>query len=269
LARKIKIKQRRKDLLKGEDEFLTFSEKAVEWGTENWPLLLVALGVVVLFFVVGLFIKSSVAESRMKAANQLNEAVSEYNNAIIRQVMAARTPEMPFDAGSAYENALYKLNKFIKDHPGSEQEELVRLYLASADIHYQMTRVMPDYSQARKHLEKLAQSEKVGELRNLARHNIGMTYYLEGNYDKALGIFDELVNDGTPVARAANLVYAGRCHEKKGDYDSAIERYRLALDSYSDVSITNGLDTKIAELKIKLEEDGEKTPGKDPEKRGK
>lgn len=257
MARKIKKKQRRKDLLKGGDEFLTFSEKAAEWGTENWPLLLIALGVAVLFFIVGLFIKSSVAESRTKALNQLNEAIGTYNSAVVNQVMAARSPEARFDTRSAYENAVYKLKKFLKDHPDSGQAELARLYLGAADINFQMNRIVPDYSGARDNLERLAESKKAGELKYLARHNIGMTYYLEENYDKALAIFEELINNGAPVARAANLVYAGRCYEQKGNYDMAIERYRLALDSYSDVVITHGLDSKIAELKIKREEEKE------------
>ncbi len=269
MARKIKKKQRRKDLLKGEDEFLTFSEKAAEWGAENWPILLIGVGVVALFFVVGLFIKSSVADSRTNAASRLNEAIAGYNNAVVRQVMSARSPEAPqFDARTAYENAAYRLKKYLDDHPDSEQSELVRLYLANAEIRFQLNRVMPDFTQARTNLEELSKLGKSDEMGHLARHNLGMTYYLEGKYDKALEIFEKLIAEGTPVARAANLVYAGRCHEKNGNFDRAIERYRLTLDSYSDIRITNGLDSKIAELRIKQKEQEEETSKNQTEKSG-
>ncbi len=64
VAKKIKIKPSRKELLKEEDEFISFTEQAFKWGTANWPIVIIALAVIVAVALIGIMLKSNLEKSK-------------------------------------------------------------------------------------------------------------------------------------------------------------------------------------------------------------
>ena len=245
MARKIKKKLSRKDLLKEPDELLTFSAEAKEWFTENWPAALIAVGVFALFFIVGLLVKSSIAGSRQQLQTQISEAMNTYNNAMQAEVMPPNPKEgPPPDPMKIYEDASYRMEKILRDHPRTKQKSVLMYYLAGSYMK------MGKYGNAQEYYQKVANADAQGTLADLARFNIGMSLYFQKKYEDALKIFREIVDGGIPTARAGALVYGGRCFEEMNKIDDAIKYYRLALDAYSDAPMTRGLDSRIERLRM-------------------
>ena len=247
MARKIKKKVRRKDLLKETDEFITFSEQMTEWGAENWPLLLIGSAVVVVLIVVGIMIRSGIEGSQERKQAQLMEAITTFDSSLQKDIFP-QTPEglpMDIEGQKKFTDAAYKFEKFLREYPDTAQAPLVTFYMANCELRDK------NYAGAREYFQKVVQLEgKGGGLLELAKYNIGMCDFLEGKYAEAFGVFNEMKAEDTPTGRVGSLVYGGRCLEELGRVDEAIEYYQLAVDAYSDSELTKGLDTHIEKLKL-------------------
>lgn len=253
MARKIKRKLRRKDLLNEQDEFLSFSEEAAEWSKKNWPLLLIASGAVAVVIVVFILIKSTLSDSRTRSQAQVADALDSYSKSSRNEIMAIVNPEegTTTDPAKSFEDTAYKIDKVMKDQSGEKNNQAVMFYLANSYLK------SGGYGKARETYQKIInQKSKDAGLIDLSNYNLAMSYYLEKKYGDALPIFDKLVTGKTPTARAGSLVYAGRCYEQTGKLDKAVEYYQLALDAYSDSKLTSGLASKIEKLKMQKEGGG-------------
>ena len=133
MARKIKKKLTRKELLRETDEFISFSEKASEWGKENWPLLLIAVGVAAVLVVVVILVRSSIADSKTRFREQIQEAMMSYSTAS-QSEMLLPPPEdgSEFDPAQHYEDVAYKFEKLLRDHPKTQKDPTIVLYLANS-----------------------------------------------------------------------------------------------------------------------------------------
>lgn len=252
MARKIKKKQSRKDLLKEPDELLTFTEQGREWFTENWPIALIAVGVFAVVFIVATLVKSSIAQSRERLQTQITEAMNTYARAQQSETMLPDPKEgPPPDPIKMYEDASYRFEKILRENPRAKQKEIMEYYLASAYLK------MGKYGSAQENFKKIVDTAGKGDIADLARFNVGLCMFLQKKYDDALKIFREIVDSGTATERASALVYGGKCLEEEGKLDEAIKYYRLALDAYSDVAVTQGLDSRIERLKMQTGKKGE------------
>lgn len=253
MARKIKKKLSRKELLREEDEFISFTEEATEWASENWPLLLIAIGVAAIIVVVGILVKSSIADSKLRLANQVNEAITNYTDASQTEVMSLFSPDETtagVDIEKNYEDSAYKFEKLMRDEPKTSKQPVVMFYLGNSFLK------SADYEKARASYGKLAAMENAGSLADMALYNTGMSYYMEGNYPEALKSFEKLIESETPTARVGSLVYAGKCLEETKKPEKAIEYYRLAIDAYSDSKLTLGLESRINMLELQVKNIG-------------
>jgi len=245
LARKIK-QYRRKDLVNEPDEFLTFTERSIEWSRSNWPTLIIAVGVIAVAGVVGLLIRSSAANARMEFQNSLMEAITTYNSPVEGQGIQP-TPGVTIfpDQKQKYDAALFKLDKLYKEHSGSEVAPYLRTYIADSYFNE------GDYDKAIQEYTNIIQSlPPNSDLALIARNNMGVAYYLKGKYDQAYPIFKELADSKNPLNKASAIIYAGRCAERLGKADEAIKYYKRAVASYSDSTLTNGLKETISKLRL-------------------
>ena len=218
MARKIKKKLTRKELLKETDEFISFSEKATEWGRENWPLLLIAVGVAAVVVVVIILVRSSIADSKARFHEQVEEAVMAYSTAGQSELFLPPPEDgSEFDPAQHYEDVVYKFEKLLRDHPETQQDPTIMLYLANS------FQKMKKYDKARENYKKVIALENAGSLAEMARHGIAMSFFLEDKYKEALTIFQKMYKDKTPTGRASTLVYGGVCFERLGKFDEAIE----------------------------------------------
>ncbi|MBW1779181.1 MAG: tetratricopeptide repeat protein [Deltaproteobacteria bacterium] len=109
--------------------------------------------------------------------------------------------------------------------------EAVKLEPDNADLNHQVALVLRnlgEYDLSLKYFQRaLSLNPKFSE----AQNNLGTLYLLTGNWDKAIGCFQEAANDllyKTPQYAYNNMGYA---YFKKGNYDKAIESYKQALRS--------------------------------------
>lgn len=245
MARKIK-QYSRKELLKEQDEFLSLTEQSIEWSRANWPILIIALGIIAVAGVVGLLIRSSTASAKQEFQASLEEAISTYNAPVEGQGMPPTQGIAIYpDQKQKYDAAVFKFDKLVKENSGSNLVPYMRTYLAGASLN------QGDYDKAIQEYGAIIQSVNPdSDLATIARHNQAIAYYLKGKYDQAYPIFKELAEGKTPLEKASAIVYAARCAEQLGKADEALKYYQRAVDSYSDSFLTNGLKEKIARLKM-------------------
>lgn len=249
MAKKIKIKPSRKELLKEEDEFISFTEQAFKWGTANWPIVIIALAVIVAVALIGIMLKSNLEKSKKEYAYSFEEALETLNAPV---ETGGQSPQnvnpgaiIYSDEKQKYEAVAFKLEKVVKEKPNSELAAFARLYLADTNLQ------LGKYEEAVKEYDVLINNQTgQGAVALLAKHNKGIALYMQKKYEEALPLFVELAESDTPLAKASSLVYAGRCSEQLGKVEDAVKYYQRAVDSYSDSVLTNGLKEKIARLKI-------------------
>lgn len=249
MAKKIKIKPSRKELLKEEDEFISFTEQAFNWTIANWPIVIISLAVIVAVALVGVMLKSNYDKSKMEYTYSFEDALATLN----APVEASGQPPENVNPGALIypdekqklEALAFKLDKVIRERPNSELASFARLYLADADLQ------LGKYDEAIKEYDALIKkSDGQSVTAVLAKHNKAIALYMQRKYEDALPLFVELAESDTPLAKASSLVYAGRCSEQLGKVEEAVKYYQRAVDSYSDSVLTNGLKEKIARLKI-------------------
>lgn len=263
MATKIKHRQRRKDLLSEHDEFISFSEKAFKWGTANWPLVIIAAGMMVVAGVVGLLIKSSTAANREQYQVSFQEALKTFQAPVAMEGLPPMPGTVTYTSEKEkYEAAQFKIEKLIREHPDTEASPFIRMYLADSLLKQgKLDEAINEYRQIRQKYPLMT------DLEILAKHNEAVALYLKEDYRGALEIFSELAGNDIPLNKASALVYAGNCSKKLGEIQNAIDFYQRAVDGYSDSLLTNGLEAKIKQLKIGAWKPDENPapPGETPE----
>jgi tetratricopeptide (TPR) repeat protein len=81
----------------------------------------------------------------------------------------------------------------------------------------------------------------------------GLAYYNQGNYEKALEQFEEAYR----LNPLPELLYnIGQCHERLGDYETAIESYAKYLKEHPDAEDRQAVEQKIKNIESKLAKTG-------------
>lgn len=244
MAKKIK-NYRRKDLIQEPDEFLTLTEQGIEWSQKNWPVLIIAGGVIVVMVVVGLLIKSSMDNSK----NEFNIALKEATDVYDAPLKSSGMPPMPGvpmydDEQKKYEDAIFKFDKLLRENQKSELAPQIKMYLADSNMK------KGDFEKAEALYEEIIRTAPADSyLGILAKLNKAMALYQEGRFGDAYPMFKQIADDANKTAKVSAIVYTGRSAEKLNKTDEAIKYYQLAVDSYSDSLLTNGLKEKIVQLK--------------------
>lgn len=249
MARKIKIKPSRKELLKEEDEFISATGRAFNWVGANWPIVIIGIAVIVALNLIGVMLKSNYQKNKMGYISSFEEALETLNAPVegASQFTRKVTPGAIIypNEKQKLEATSFKLEKIIKENPKSELAFFARLYHADANLQ------MGNFDEALKEYDAVVKNfAGEGMLALLAKHNKAIALYMQKRYDEAISLFVELAQSDTHLAKASSLVYAGRCNEQLGKLEDAVKYYQQALDSYSDSVLTNGLKEKVAQLKM-------------------
>ncbi len=201
----------RKKLLKDTDEFLSLSARGVNWMRDNrkWAYIIAASFVFILVaFVIGRAVYNSNQNTRRLA---FQEAVN-----------------LTEQEGSA-DQAIVKLNEFLKKYGGSDLGPLARLSLGS--VYYDKS----DYPQAVEQYEKAMNGLKDHpEMGPIAAMDLASAYQANGQGKQAIDTLTELEGKPDNYLKEETLYHLARLYHENGDKEKARETGEKYVKEYPD-----------------------------------
>lgn len=203
----------RKKLLKKPDEFLTFSEKAVNWSKENSKLLLGIAGGVAFAVAVWVGLSTYLEHRQDQAANVLASSFENYAKAVEgkadpAQVKAARE----------------SLAKVVDQYGATPAGIQARLALGDLLVE------KAQYADAEKILTELSEETDLpAGMRPLAWHGLGLSLEGQKKYKEAASAFESAMKEAGPSLRNSYRLDLARVQEAAGDKEAAIKTYSQAV----------------------------------------
>ncbi|MBC8284247.1 MAG: tetratricopeptide repeat protein [Nitrospinae bacterium] len=218
MAKKVKIS--RKELLKEPDQFLSSSEKAMLFFTENRSTVIASIAAVL---IVGLSIFG----------------YQTYQNSQIMKYEALYF-DMEEIARSEGENA-GKLVK-IRDQIG-EGAHRNRASLLLADIYFQNE----DYDKAQATYLEIKNNSK-GLNHQMAKVGLAYTYEAQGEFKKAIDLYKAAIDEASSFPLFQVYWSLARCHENNKDTSSALLILREMQIKFSGTAELEKIDSRIKQL---------------------
>jgi tetratricopeptide (TPR) repeat protein len=203
-----KRKIRRKELKKP-DEFITFSSRIIAWCQDNVRIVVGVLASIAVLILITSAVFLFKARRETKARDLYEEALSLY------QV------ESSTNAGAAnYSMATAKLEE-VKQRYHSTRVAANAL-MDMGNIYFQEG----DYEKAIiSYTDFLQRTDASHPLYEQALESLGETYEAKGSWQEAVGVYQRLASEGTPVYQAQAQLYLGRVYEAMGDQQKAMTHY--------------------------------------------
>ena len=87
----------------------------------------------------------------------------------------------------------------------------------------------------------------------MAQWMIGETYFLQKDYANAIRSYHRVESlFGYPKWQAAALLQAGKCHEVRGEWKSAIELYSQILKDYPNNTFADQASARLREARVRM-----------------
>jgi len=220
-------KASRKEILKTPDQFLTFSERVVEYWSVRQPTL-VAIGIGLLLTVVAI-----IGVDRMRNSN------ADAQETLIKKMALARSA----DSKESDKLSSAELEKIFNQIDNGNFKRRAGLILA--DALYEEKK----YSESEK-IYRLILSEAKPEDTQYQIAKVGLASSLEGQkkYKSAIETYRSLADD--PASPTFLEVYfsLARCYELDGDSKGALMVLRQMQNKFQDHAQLNRVDQRIKEL---------------------
>jgi predicted negative regulator of RcsB-dependent stress response len=224
----------RKKLLKKPDEFLTFSEKAVNWSKENSKLLMGIAGGLVFAVAVWVGLSTYLEHRQDQAANALAASFENYSKAVEGkadpdQVKAARQ----------------SLAKVVDQYGATPAG--IQARLALGDLLVEKAK----YSDAEKILSELSkETELPPGMRPLAWHGLGLSLEGQKKYKESASAYESAMKEAGPTLRNSYRLDLARVQEAAGDKDAAIKTYSEAVSQPPDPSSLDLVHSRLVALGV-------------------
>jgi len=223
-----------KKKLKEPDEFISFTERAFLFITQNLKPIAIG-GIVLLILVLSVFFYQ-----RWEKKNE-EEATRNFNLALgIYQLISS-----PYRQGTAFDdkNALEKFDEVITKFPRTSSGKISYLY--KGNIHLRLGEFEEAIKAYQTFLEK-AGKEKLCRLFALE----GLGYALEGkkDYEKAIQTYQKILEIGEGFKLGNAYLSIGLCYEKLGKDKDALENYKSFLKVSQKSIMTHTVLRKISNL---------------------
>lgn len=212
-----KKKVSRKELLKSQDEFITFFQRIVEFSL-RYQKQLITTGVVILVLLVGTVgFKFYTDLQAKRALNAYAEVISQIRS-------------MEIGSDEDLQNVAAAFEKFREKYPRSPSARQALIQLGS--IYFQLKR----YEEAKKTYQSLLDTlrHKEENLRPFLLDSLAYVYEAEGNSKDAAAKWEELVRlPGSSLKEQAYL-NLGRIYEADHKPNKAREAYQRLIDNFPD-----------------------------------
>lgn len=202
-----KIKYTQKDL-KQPDKFREGVGRSIDLASDNFNKILIALGIIIAFFV-GAFIISSNAEKKKLEANaKFEDAMDSYVN-------------------GKSDQALSLFLETYEQYPDVKISQIA-LYYAGI-INYEKE----NYDKSITLLEKFTRNGVTDQnLIDAAHLTQGLASFNQENWQQAVDYLSKLNNSGSPYGEQAKI-HLGLAYQKLGDQEKAQQIYREVLNNRS------------------------------------
>src|SRR4030042_5388244 len=223
-----------KKKLKEPDEFITVSERTYLFITQHSKSIAVGGGIVLILLLSFFFFQRWEKKNEGNAYQMFNLAVETY-----------QTVSTPYREGSLqeYKNVLEKFNETITKFSRTSSGKLSVLY--KGNIHLRLG----EFEEAIKAYESFLQKAGKEELyRSLAMEGLGYSYEGKQDYEKAVNVFQKVIDLAENFQLGNAYLGMGRCYEKLGKNKEALENYKNFLKVSQKSQMTNIVLRKISNL---------------------
>lgn len=247
MAKKIKVSRKK---IKGPDEFLTFTDKMLDYLVERKSYMLIILGGVLLAGFIAAGANYSIRRNREESQKLLSEAIAIFASPVGTEINYQQLVSgiKPFpDRDSKFKAIIDKLEELIKKYPNSKARVEAEFYLGKA--YYEKR----DYANAINAYEEFLKradrsSKNVGELKSSAYIALAGSYYNQKNYEKALEYYGKLLESKNSAQEPEALMASADCYIKLGKIKEAEEMLKKLQENYPDTFYANLARLKSAEL---------------------
>jgi tetratricopeptide (TPR) repeat protein len=243
MAQKIKLSKKQ---IKQPDEFLTMTDKALEYLTDHLNEAIAVVAAVIIALVAGFGVRYWMESNQDKATASFNLALAVLNTPLTEDL----TDEQILAGFTSYDSeeqrktvAAFKLEDAISTYKGSKSALEGRYYLAG--LYYDKG----NYSKALENYEiylKKTAPEPLNDpiFMSLIDLNLASCYYNLGNHAKALEYYKKVIDSPDSPNRAEALVNAARCEEKLGRLDVAAG-YLEQAEVESEIEVENEVEVQV------------------------
>lgn len=203
------------------DPMIRFYERTQEWLQERGRPIVMAVGIVVGIIVVYASVTYFFDYRKANAETAFADAVEKFN----APVQDPATPSTAPPAGKTYSDEQTKWQESADafDHLASSYSgyygTIGRYYAGVCYLHL-------DRDKGLRLLEQVA-AKKEPPTSDLARLALAENYAVNGDTEKAISFYEQLLNSSTSLKPAIE-VGLGKVYEKTGDVDKAVEAYMEA-----------------------------------------
>jgi tetratricopeptide (TPR) repeat protein len=229
-----KTKKIIKKKLKEPDEFITLTERTYLFITQHTKSIAIG-GIIILILILSIFFFQRWEKKNEENAHQL------FNIAIETYQMVST----PYREGSPqeYKNVSEKFNEVIEKFTRTSSGEKSILY--KGNIHLRLG----EFEEAIKDYEsflKKGGGEKI--YRSFAIEGLSYAYEGKKDYEKALNNYKKIIESGENFQLPSGYLGMGRCYEKLGKNNEALENYKSFLKVSQKSIMTNAVLRRISDL---------------------
>ncbi|OGP55430.1 MAG: hypothetical protein A2162_00360 [Deltaproteobacteria bacterium RBG_13_52_11b] len=230
----VKGKKITKKKLKEPDEFISLTQRSLLF-IESHAKKVVAAGIIVLVIVLGLvFYQMWDSKKEADASQKLSVAMEMYQRV-----------SSPYREGSPseYKTTLGGFDDVIKQYPGTPSGKFSLLY--KGNIHLKLGELDEAIKAYQAFLEK-AGKETLYRLFSL--EGLGYAYEGKKEYAKAIDAYQQIVAMGETFQLGDAHLSLGRCYERLGKNQEALENYNAYLKTAKKSEMTNVVLRKVSLL---------------------
>ena len=141
-------------------------------------------------------------------------------------------------------NYLININRIIDEYSNTYAANYALLFLGN---HFYR---LKDYDKSIDCYNKFLNGKvKVKYLRAMVYNSIGYCYQEQGNYEKAIDNFYEIIKIKRNIFNETTYLHLGECYEKLNNKDKAIDSYQKLINQYPHTYYINIVEGKISKLK--------------------
>ncbi|UCD71936.1 MAG: tetratricopeptide repeat protein [Syntrophobacterales bacterium] len=219
-----------KKKLKEPDEFISTAARILLWIGQNWRLILIGI-------VIGGLVAFSIVFWRIRMKKRDLEALNSFHRAS-ELLSAAEDP-----SSKDYQEALDEFERVRGEYPHTDAGQLAQLQLGQGFLESKR------YDKAVEIYRTFLDGNPGESLyRLIALQNLGYAYEGQGDYQSALDSFQGLVELGESFLQPWGYLSVGRCYEKLGKREEALNIYRIFLEKFPDSTMALMVKHKIGAL---------------------
>jgi tetratricopeptide (TPR) repeat protein len=216
------------------DEFITLTEMTFLFISRHFKSI-AAGGGIVLILILSIFIFQKWERGNEEKAYQMFRIAMETYQMV----------NSPYREGSPqeYKNVLEKFDEVITKFPGTSSGKIAILYKGNIDLR------LGEFEEAVTTYENFLQKAGKEKLyRSFALEGLGYSYEGKKDYEKAINTYQKIIDLGEGFQSANAYLGLGRCYEKSGKNNEALENYRKFVKASQKSEMTNIVLRKISNL---------------------